>query len=143
MNWGKKILIVYLTFVAGIVFMVIKSSLQNTDLVTTDYYDKELKYQEKIDEVKRSEALSAPVAYTIGNNGLTISFPKDFTGRQLVGEVLLYCPADEKKDLRKDFTVLDEPVQVAIPAGRKGLYELHISWKAGGVSYYVEQKICI
>ena len=143
MNWGKKILIVYIAFVAGIVFMVIKSSIQNTDLVTADYYDKELKYQEKIDEIKRSEALSAPVAYTIDNKGLTISFPKDFTGRQLVGEVVLYCPADEKKDVRKDFTVLDEPVQVAIPAGRKGLYELHINWKDGGVSYYVEQKIFI
>ncbi len=141
MNWGKKILIVYIAFVGGIVFMVFTSATQNTDLVTTDYYAKELKYQEKIDEIKRTAALSAPVAYTIGESGLTISFPKDFSGKQLVGEVVLYCPADEKKDVRKDFTVLDEPVQVAIPTGRKGAYELHISWKDGSVRYYVEQKI--
>ena len=53
MNWGYKILLVYLIFILGILFMVFKSSTQKTDLVTTDYYAKELKYQEKIDEMKQ------------------------------------------------------------------------------------------
>ena len=43
MSWGTKILIVFILFVGGILFMVIKSSIQKTDLVTTDYYAKELK----------------------------------------------------------------------------------------------------
>ena len=50
MNWGYKIMIVYLVFVAGIAVMVYNSAMQNIDLVTPDYYAKELKYQEKIDE---------------------------------------------------------------------------------------------
>ena len=143
MNWGKKILIVYVVFVLGIVFMVYKSSTQNADLVTTDYYAKELKYQEKIDEGKRVAALSAPVEYSVVNNVLTILFPKDFAGRQLVGEAVLYCPSDEKKDIRKSFTLMDEPLQMDIPADDKGLYELHLSWRDGGVTYYFEKKIII
>jgi hypothetical protein len=143
MNWGSKILIVYIVFVLGIVFMVYKSSTQNTDLVTTDYYAKELKYQDKIDEVKRTSALSAPVKYRINDNALTIQFPKDFAGRQLAGEAVLYCPSDEKKDLKKKFSLKDESLQMEIPAGSKGLYELHISWQDGGVSYYFEKKIII
>ena len=99
MNWGNKILIVYIVFVSGIGFMVYKASTQNADLVTTGYYAKELKYQEKIDEVKRVSALSAPVEFTIKDNTLTIQFPKDFAGKQLAGEVVLYCPSDEKKDI--------------------------------------------
>jgi hypothetical protein len=143
MNWGTKILIVYVAFVAGIVFMVVKSSTQNTDLVTTDYYAKELKYQDKIDEVKRVSSLSAPVEYKILDNALVISFPKDFAGKKLVGEAVLYCPSDEKKDIKHRFTVLDEALELAIPAGSKGLYELHISWQDGGVTYYFEKKIFI
>lgn len=143
MNWGTKILIVYVAFVAGIVFMVVKSSTQNTDLVTTDYYAKELKYQDKIDEVQRVSALTAPVEYKIMENALVISFPKDFTGKKLVGEAVLYCPSDQKKDLKKSFTILDEVLELAIPAGSKGLYELHISWQDGGVTYYFEKKIFI
>lgn len=143
MNWGTKILIVYVAFVVGIVFMVVKSSTQNTDLVTTDYYAKELKYQDKIDEIQRVSALSAPVECTINNNALAILFPKDFAGKKLVGQAVLYCPSDEKKDIKKDFTILDEALELAIPAGIKGLYELHLSWQDGGVTYYFEKKIFI
>ena len=143
MNWGTKILIVYVVFVVGIVFMVVKSSTQNTDLVTTDYYAKELKYQDKIDEIKRASALSAPVECSIKDNVLTIIFPKDFTGKKLAGQAVLYCPSNEKKDIKKDFNILDEALQLAIPVGGKGLYELHISWQDGGVTYYFEKKIFI
>lgn len=143
MNWGTKILIVYIVFVMGIVFMVFKSSTQNTDLVTTDYYAKELKYQEKIDEVKRTNALSAPLEYSVKDNAITILFPKDFAGKQLEGEAVLYCPSDEKKDLKKIFSLKDESLQMQIPAGSVGLYELHVSWQDGGVSYYFEKKINI
>ena len=143
MNWGNKILIVYIVFVSGIGFMVYKASTQNADLVTTGYYAKELKYQEKIDEVKRVSALSAPVEFTIKDNTLTIQFPKDFAGKQLAGEVVLYCPSDEKKDMKKNFMLKDEPLQMQIPAGNKGLFELHLNWKDGAVTYYFEKKIII
>jgi hypothetical protein len=58
MNWGYKILFVYAIFITGILFMVFKSATQKMDLVTPDYYAKELKYQEKIDESNRVNALS-------------------------------------------------------------------------------------
>jgi len=141
MNWGYKILTVYIVFVLGIVFMVFTSSSQDTDLVTTDYYAKELKYQEKIDEAGRVAALSAPVTCEIINSELVIVFPKDFNGRQLKGEAVLYCPSDEDKDVTKDFNVQDNRVIITIPGANTGLHELHLSWKAGEVSYYLEKKI--
>lgn len=143
MNWGKKILIVYIAFVLGIVFMVYKSSTQTTDLVTTDYYAKELKYQDKIDEIKRVSELTAPVECGLSDNALTIQFPKDFAGKQLAGEAVLYCPSDEKKDMKKIFSLKDETLQIPIPAGNKGQYELHLTWQDGGVTYYFEKKIFI
>lgn len=143
MNWGTKILIVYVVFISGILLMVFKSSTQNTDLVTTDYYAKELKYQEKIDEMNRVGALSAPVEYVIKDNILFIQFPKDFAGKKLTGEVVLYCPSDEKKDIKKNFSVQDESLQLAIPTSENGLYELHLSWQDGGITYYFEKKIFI
>ena len=100
MNWGTKILLLYVAFIIGILFMVFKSSNQNTDLVTPDYYASELTYQEKIDEIKRVAALSMPVEYVIKDNELLIKFPKDFAGKKLVGELVLYCPSDKNKDLK-------------------------------------------
>jgi nitrogen fixation protein FixH len=143
MNWGKKIVLVYVVFVAGILFMVFKSSTQKTDLVTTDYYAKELKYQDKIDEMNRVEALSAPVEFTVQNNEVIIQFPKDFAGKRLTGEAVLYCPSDENKDVQNNFSVQDEPLKIIIPAKNKGLHELHLTWKDGTVTYYFEKKIFI
>ena len=143
MNWGYKILVVYIIFITGIVFMVIRSSTEKTDLVTSDYYAQELKYQEKIDQQSRSNALSAPVTYEIKGQELLIHFPDDFKGKKIEGNISLYCPSDEKKDIEQNFTVQDQVVSLPIQVQNKGLHELHISWTVDGLKYYYQKKIFI
>lgn len=142
MNWGYKILIVYLVFVAGIVLMVFKSSMQKTDLVTTDYYAKELKYQDKIDAVHRTEGLSSQPVYEIENNKMTIHFPKDFIGKQISGDVLLYCPSDENRDIKQLFNQDNTDLDITLPSDNTGQYELQINWQSNdGMKYYYEKKV--
>ena len=141
MNWGCKILFVYAIFIAGILFMVFKSSTQKMDLVTTDYYAKELKYQEKIDEGNRVGALSEEVRYQIKDKEIAIYFPKDFSGKKITGTANLYCPSDEQKDIAQNFLLLDEAL--IIPTVNKGQFELHINWQVNGITYYFEKKIFI
>lgn len=143
MNWGHKIIVVYVLFVAGMGFLVYKASIQNKDLVTEDYYAKELVYQQKIDQSKRAGALSTPVQIKMISNELLIRFPKDFTAKQVKGEVVLYCPSDEKRDMQKFFTVTDDVVGIRVPANYHGLHYVKINWEVEGVSYYYEQKIMI
>jgi hypothetical protein len=139
MNWGYKILFVYALFVLGIMLLVIKSSSQKMDLVTTDYYEKELVFQQRIDEGKRVDSLSSPVNCEIKNRYLFITFPKDFNGKKITGKAVLYCPSDESKDVSHDFSTEDNALVVQV--GEAGNYELHLSWKADGISYYLEKKI--
>ena len=143
MNWGHKIIIVYAIFVAGMLFLAFKSSKQNIDLVTEDYYAKELQYQQKIDESKRTALLSAPVNFEVINHELTIHFPKDFDTKKITGDVALYCPSDVKKDINKQFMVTDSAVNITIPASYHGLHYVKINWMAEGVNYYFEKKIII
>lgn len=141
MNWGYKILAVYGIFVAGILFMVFKSSQQNFDLVTEDYYAKELKFQQQIDATGRTRALSEPVKTEVKEHQLLVHFPKDLAGEKIEGQLQLYYAADKAKDIVKDFTAVDNSAAMALPAAGKGQYELHLKWTAGGVSYYYEEKI--
>ncbi len=141
MNWGYKILIVYSAFVLGIVFMVYKSSQQNTDLVTTDYYAKELVYQDRIDEAKRTSLLSAPVSIVEKNRQLEIVFPKEFADKKITGSVKIYFPADEKKDAVKSFETAGGRVNMPVPEKNKGFHYVQVSWVADGLNYYYEQKI--
>ncbi|HAO46895.1 MAG TPA: FixH family protein [Ferruginibacter sp.] len=143
MSWGYKILFVYLAFVAGILLMVFRASSQKFDLVTNDYYARELKYQDKIEEMGRVAALSSPVQYELKGHEMLIGFPKEFAGKKITGEAVLYRPSDEGKDIKKNFSIQDETLVIPVPAGAKGLYELHLSWEEGGVAYYFEKKIII
>ncbi len=143
MNWGYKILIVYIVFVAATLFLVFKASSQKDDLVTEDYYGQELKYQQRIDETERTNGLSAALQceYKVGR--LVVRFPKDFSGKTISGNVILYCPADEGKDISRDFTVKDNALEVNIPVNYKGAFELHINWQSDGKQYYYGKKIFI
>jgi len=143
MNWGHKILFVYAAFVAGISFLVVKSSSQKIDLVTTDYYAKELKYQQRIDETTRGNFLSAPVKYEIKNNSITVLFPKDFSGKKLSGEIVLYCPSNEDKDVKQNFSTPGLSVVLPVSSFNKGYYILQVSWRADSLTYYFERKILI
>ena len=143
MNWGYKILFVYVAFIAGILLMVFKSSTQKRDLVTADYYAKELKYQERIDAEKRTQALSAAVKYEIINHQMLISFPKEFTGKSISGTILLYCPSDNNKDVEQNFSTAAGTFTMPLPAKNKGSHQVQISWKADGNSYYFENKLIL
>ena len=142
-SWGQKITFVYVLFVCGILFLVFQSSRQRVDLVTEQYYEEEIEYQRRIDESKRADALSEKVKVTQAGNGLTVRLPAEFEGRNVAVEAHLYCPSDERNDIRMETATLDRGFRIEWPAGRKGLHILKLNWSSEGISYYSEQNVFI
>ncbi len=143
MNWGYKIIFVYAIFVAGIVFMVVKSSSQNVDLVRPDYYEEELKYQETIDATHRANALSKKLQLKVNNDTLQISFPEEMASEAFKANVWLYCIADVKKDVNQLYTTSSGWLSISLPKANKGLHDVKVSWAFNGLTYYFEQKLFI
>jgi len=143
MNWGYKILFVYLFFVAGILVLVYKSSSQKVDLVTENYYQQELKYEQKIDEAERAQSLSSPVKYDVDNNHITISFPDEMKGKKVNAKALLYYAADERKDSIYILETNSAKLLMTLPKNTKGMYEIKMDWLADSVKYYSEHKLLI
>jgi hypothetical protein len=142
-NWGYKILVVYLLFVAGILYMVIQASRQQVDLVTPDYYAQELKYQEKIDQSQRAADLSERVKFEIAGERVNLQFPPEFRDRKISGHILLYYPADVKKDVHADFSTTNAQSYLSLPVRNPGMHVLQVNWEADGVTYYIEEPIFI
>ena len=132
---------VYVTFVAGMGFLVFKASTEEFDLVTKDYYDQELKYQQIIDQSANTSNLSTPVTIEKREGELRISFPDAMKDKKKQVDFYLYYAADAKKDFRKSFEVNENELAQALPIGMKGMYELKLSWEAEGVKYYFEKKL--
>jgi hypothetical protein len=143
MNWGYRILFVYGIFVGGMIFLAYQASKQNIELVTEDYYARELVFQGTIDEVARAAALSTPVTILCNDHKLVVTFPKDFSGKEIAGELTLYYPANQKKDLTRPFRLTDKVLAIDLPADSGGLHYVKIGWVVEGVSYYAEKKIII
>ncbi len=140
-TWGHKITFVYLTFVGGIAFMVIKASGEKFDLVTKDYYGEELKYQQVIDESANTAKLSAPITLSKNSGSLTVHFPEEMKGKKKQIDFYLYYPADASKDFRKSLNSDQEDITQALPNGITGQYELKLFWSTDSLKYYYEQKI--
>jgi hypothetical protein len=139
-NWGTKIALVYLLFVAGILFLVMQSSRQKIDLVTPDYYEQEIKYQERIDQSKRAEALQGKLSVNVTGEIIALTFPEDHKGKQIKGHVWVYYPADETLDLKEDFDTQDGSHQFTLPSDdkRTGMCIVKTSWTTDGLDYYME-----
>ena len=141
LSWGYKILLVYVIFIIGMGFLVFKASSQKFDLVTKDYYDQELKYQNIIDQSANTAKLSAPLIAEKSVGGLTIHFPAEMKGKQKSIDFYLYFPADAKRDFRKLINISDNEFIQPLPEAMRGKYELKLSWEVEGVKYYFEKKL--
>lgn len=141
MSWGYKIFIVYIVFVCGIAYLIIRSTREKIDLVTPDYYSEELKYQDKINESKNTAQLSGKLNIIHRHDSLLLQLPAEFNGVTTKGGIKIYYPADKNKDITVPFETMNAFVGTVLPKNIYGQHELHISWAAGGKNYYFEQKI--
>jgi hypothetical protein len=140
-NWGYKILIVYVAFVIGIMFLVFKANQQKFDLVTPNYYEAELKFQNVIDQKQRVAELSSQPKISHSVNSVTIQLPEEFFNKEVKGEVYLYRPSDASKDIKTSFSTKKSFVEMFLHEDLSGAYDLKLSWQADGKSYYNEQRI--
>ena len=139
-NWGTKIAIVYLLFVAGILFLVMQSSRQKIDLVTPDYYEQEIKYQERIDQSKRADALTGKLTVDRSGDSLTLRFPEEMAEKAIRGNVWIYYPADESLDVKTSFETRNRQHLLVLPANgdRTGMFIVKTGWNCEGIEYYTE-----
>jgi hypothetical protein len=138
-NWGWKVAILYGGFVVMMVGLVGMSIRQKIDLVSDDYYARELVHQEKIDKIKRANALEEPVRIAVTESLVEVTFPKNFAGSEITGTMTFYCPSDDSKDRSFAIEATAGVVQ-RIPKSsiQPGRYHLQVDWSADQLSYWNE-----
>lgn len=142
-NWGTRIAIFYLVFVAGMIYLVVRSSQQSIELVTDDYYAQEIKYQERIDQINRTSSLSEQPFINYDQDIISIDLPAEFKGKEVKGTLLLYCPSNSVNDKSMSFQTKDGLIRMSVPEKNNGQHEIQISWEANGTTYYADKKIFI
>ena len=140
-SWGYKIFFFYLSFVIGMLFLVYKANSESFDLVTENYYEAELKYQDLIDQKTNVSQLSGPPKITHTVKSIAIQLPKEFNGKAVQGNIYLYRPSDATKDLQKSFATSEGFIAFELDKELSGAYSIKLSWEANGLHFFQEQKL--
>jgi hypothetical protein len=143
MNWGKGIALLYgsfVVFMVGLVYMCIQQ--KDLFLVTPEYYQEELAYQDRINGMQNVADLSSEVGITYSETGLIVEFPEEC--KESYGEISLYRPSNATKDISIPFRLsLNNKLDIATGQLDKGLWVLKLKWTKDEKDYYLEEKITI
>lgn len=143
-NWGWRIALLYSSFVCFMIFLGYKASNIKVDLVTKNYYEEEMKYQDHINKVKLTDSLQQRPDWKVANDGVLLRFPGDGSKTDLEGKVYFYCPADETKDFTYPFkTLAGQDLTIQSGKLKKGNYRMEVEWTQGKTGYFTEGVIKI
>lgn len=144
MNWGNKLILVFIAFGAFIGTMVYKCMQSPVSLVSKEYYKDELNYQQVIDADKSAAKLSTGVQLALQGNTLKLQLPQEMQGLDTQGNVWFYCANDSRNDRKFKLDTHDGNSQdFTLETFRKGSYVVKIDWEAQGTNYYAEKQLII
>lgn len=141
-NFGHKITIAFTIFATMMIFMVVKSFRENIDLVTNDYYQEELDFQDQIEKKKNATKLGNPFSAILIADGINIIFDYKLNPLSLNGQIHLYRPSDAAFDKKYPISLSSENNQI-IPLSdfKSGHYRLKLSYQFMGNDCYQELEI--
>ena len=144
-NWGTGITIVIILFLfISIGQVLVIHYLVDYDLVVEEYYDAEIKYQEQIDKIKRSNNLSEPLQVELVNRIIEFKFPTMFLPESISGTVNYYKPSDDLLDKLQEIKLNEEnKMYMDTKELSTGLWKVKVEWAVNEVQYYNEETMMV
>lgn len=143
MNFGVKITILYLSFVALILTLVFLCHGQKVELVSKDYYAQELAFQSRIDAIKNEKALTKSISYVLNGRNVILTMDSSVQTTDFKGTVNFFRPSDSSKDVQFDLNFNNGAQTIDGSKFIKGAYKMQLSWKSNGADYFKETVINI
>lgn len=143
-NWGTGIVIAFILFMSFILFFVVKvqsNSKYDNELVTEEYYKKEATVQNDIEKQQNALELVDKITFNKTDEGILISFPKDFNPINIKGNVSLYRPSDQKLDFEMPISISSPYLLIPKNSLVGGLWDITIDWSYNSKDYMNKETI--
>jgi hypothetical protein len=143
-NWGTGIVIAFALFMSFILYFVFKvqsDSKYDNELVTEDYYKKEIRVQGDIQKVQNANDMKVKVVIANTEKGIHIAFPKDFDFKNIKGKVSLYRPSNQKLDFEIPISLSSSDLLIPKNNLVGGLWDISVEWNYQGKTYLNKEEI--
>ncbi len=130
LNWGHKLVFFTVLFMLFIVFMIYRISVQQVDLVDTNYYERGVKYQDELNKFTAAQVLKPQVDFDAVAGELRFNIE----GTQPVsGTLLIYRPSDAMMDFSLPFeTDTNHGFTYSTTSLQKGMWKATFEWTLNG-----------
>lgn len=143
MNFGGKIVILYLSFVTLIVSLVVLCFRQDVELVSSDYYDQEIRFQDKINASNNEKQLENSIQHIVFKNEIILRADSSLLTQDFAGTVKFFRPSDSKMDKEVALKFVNNEQKISSGILSHGTYKLQISWVSNYKPYFKEEVIFI
>ncbi|RNI28207.1 hypothetical protein EFA69_19260 [Rufibacter immobilis] len=144
--WPKVIIATFVFFGLFIGNMVRQAMKSDVDLVSKDYYQKEIAYQQHMNQVQATQNLETQVILTHAEAAeqFSIVFPAGVKATDVKGQVNFFRPSDAKQDFTLDLKLNEDGQQhIRTAALAKGLWRVQLSWQEAGKPYFLQKDITV
>ena len=143
-NWGTGIVITIIAFISFIMYFVITMSTNNSyshDLVTDNYYQQEIAYQQEINAEKNLKKLTEKITIQKSDKGLRINFPSKFKNKNIEGTMFLYRPSNKQLDFEIPISISN--TYLLVPENRllDGRWNIKIKWNHKNTNYLFKKEL--
>ena len=143
MNFGVKITILYLSFVGLILTLVFMCFRQNVELVSKDYYVREIKFQDKINAINNEKNLAGRISHSVNGKEIALTIDSTLVSENFEGTVNFFRPSDSSKDFQVKMNFTNNEQLISGTDLIHGTYKLQLSWVSNKTNYFKEEVIFI
>lgn len=144
--WPYGIVATFVVFIASTAALIAFICQHSMDLVSPDYYEQEIRYQGRLDELNRTSAVRAQtrVEFDAATRRIRVALPPAHSGGRPSGRLELYRPSaaglDRQLELDPDTTGQQTFEANDLAAGA---WKARLSWSVNGQKYFVEELLMV
>jgi hypothetical protein len=145
MNWGYRIVIIYLLFVSGIVTMAVLSFRQPLDMENENYYEAEKDQDNRMQQRVMGNAFKCLIKIEQTRSSLLFILPNDIIEKPaLKGGLKLTRPSDADLDKTIPFDSLEKnTLYIDKNTLKTGLWKYALEWSHAYGHYLIEDTLVI
>ena len=143
--WPISIAAFFAIAITFIVCFIAWAVRQREDLVSADYYEREVRFQSQLDSMNRSQAVATKTVVTFEPAGQTIiiTLPEAQTPG-VTGSIHLYRPSDARLDQELPLALATDGTQrLDTKKLADGLWKVRVKWNANGQDYFLDQPVIV
>jgi len=144
--WPAGISAAFVVFTCGTIGLVVMASANRMELVAPDYYEQELRYQQRLDGMNRAQRLpaGAKVSFDAAQKAIKLVLPADHARQQARGQITLFRPSAAGLDRRLELQLSPDGTQsLDASALQPGLWKIRVLWQVAGEEFFLDETVVV